>query len=110
MKDCPFCQIVKGEKPADFIYQDEKAVAFNDLNPQGKIHILIVPRKHLSSIQEMEEEDRLLVGHLFWVAKKIAQEKDLSGYRLIFNVGEEGGQKVPHLHLHLVSPEVKHLP
>lgn len=108
MKDCLFCQIIRGEKPADFVYQDDKVVALNDPYPQAKTHILVIPRKHLSSIEDMEEEDESLVGHLFRVAKKVAQEKGLSGYHLIINAGEV--QKILHLHLHLVSPDIKHLP
>jgi histidine triad (HIT) family protein len=110
MKDCLFCQIIAGVIPKEFVYQDEEAVAFRDLNPQGKTHLLIVPRKHISSIKEMEEEDQSLIGHLFWVAKKLAEKENLVGYNLVFNVGEEGGQQIFHLHLHLLSPEVKHLP
>lgn len=108
MKNCLFCQIVRGEEPADFVYQDDKVVALNDPYPQAKTHILVIPRKHLSSIGDMEEENESLVGHLFRVAKEVAQEKGLSDYHLIINTGEV--QRILHLHLHLVSPDIKHLP
>lgn len=109
MIDCVFCQIVSGEKPTDFVYQDNKVVAFYDARPLAKIHVVIIPRKHIASIQDIEKEDELLIGHLVWVAKKIAQDKGLTGYHLVFNVGSEGGQTVFHIHLHLLSSDFKPL-
>lgn len=109
MKDCVFCQIIKGDKKTDFVYEDDKVVAFHDIHPKARIHLLIVPRKHIASIQEVKEEDETLLGHLIFVAKKIAEMKGLTGYHLVFNVGSEGGQEVFHLHLHLLSPDVKQL-
>jgi histidine triad (HIT) family protein len=104
MKDCVFCKRISEEKSADFVYQDEKVVAFDDLHPRAKVHVLIVPRKHIPTIREIEEEDKSLMGHLVWVAKKIAQDKGLTNYHLIFNVGV---QEVFHIHLHLLSSDFK---
>lgn len=105
MENCIFCKIVKGEIPSAKVFEDEKVVAFNDINPKAKIHILIVPKKHIESIKNIEEADKELVGELFLAAKKIAEEKNMQGYKLVINVGREGGQLVDHLHLHLLSGE-----
>jgi len=101
--DCLFCQIVNKEKPAEFIYEDQDAVAIKDINPKAPVHLLIIPKKHLESIKEMEESDEKLIGHLAFVAKKIASQKNLAGFQLIFNVGRQGGQIIDHIHLHLLS-------
>ncbi len=98
-----FCKIVAGEIPAEFLYEDEKCVIFKDINPQKKTHILIVPRKHIRTIADMEPGDEKVVGHLILCAKNIAKQLKLPGYKLIFNVGKEGGQEVFHIHLHLMS-------
>ena len=105
MKDCVFCQIVSGEKSAEIVYQDDQVLAFNDLHPKTRVHILVIPKKHIASISEMKEEDETLIGHLIFVAQKIAHGKGLEGYHLIFNVGSQGGQKIFHIHLHLISAE-----
>lgn len=107
MKNCIFCQIVRGERKADIVYEDEQALAFKDIHPQARIHLLIIPKKHISSLQEMKKEDEGLIGHLVFVAKKIAEAKGLRGYHLVFNVGSEGGQMVFHIHLHLLSADAK---
>ncbi|MDO8551770.1 MAG: histidine triad nucleotide-binding protein [bacterium] len=103
MENCVFCRIINGEIPTEFVYKDEELVAFRDINPKAPVHILIVPRKHIPSINELEDGDRELLGNLLLTAKKIAQEQgvDKSGYRLSVNVGEGGGQDVFHLHMHL---------
>ena len=102
---CLFCQIINKETPGDFIYEDDEIVAFNDKFPKSKTHILIVPKKHIETINDLKEEesDEILVGKMFLVAKKIAKEKNLEGYKLQFNVGEKGGQIIFHIHLHLIS-------
>ncbi len=109
-KDCIFCKIIRGEVPSQKVYEDDKVYAFRDINPVAPVHILIIPKKHIVGIQTLEEEDECLVGHMFTVAKKIAQQegiapdKDLNrGYRLVFNVGKDAGQTVFHLHLHLIG-------
>lgn len=105
MTDCIFCKIINHEIPADFVYEDKDIVAFYDIKPKAKTHILIVTRKHIDSINEIEEADTELIGRLFLVAKKIAKEEGISesGYRLVFNVGRGAGQAVFHLHLHLLG-------
>lgn len=104
--DCIFCKIAKGELPSEKVLETESLVAFNDINPKAKVHVLIIPKKHIESIKHLAELDKSLVGEMVLVAKKIAEEKNLTGYKLVFNVGREGGQIVDHLHLHLLSPDV----
>ncbi len=103
--DCIFCKIIKGEAPAEIIHQDENFVVFKDIHPKAPVHILIVPKKHIVSINHLEEVDKELMGELFLVAAKIAQVAGIrdSGYKLVFNVGRGGGQLVDHLHLHLLG-------
>jgi histidine triad (HIT) family protein len=109
-KECIFCKIVRGEVPSKKVYEDDRVYAFQDINPVAPTHILIVPKKHIMGVQEIQEEDECLVGHMFYVARKIAEEKGLApkedlsgGYRLVFNVGRDAGQSVFHLHLHLIG-------
>lgn len=105
--DCIFCKIINGEIPSVKVFEDDKIVAFNDINPKAKIHVLIVPKKHIESVKHLEEYDKELMGEIILAAQKIAKDKNLDGYKLIINVGREGGQLVDHLHWHLVSPDVK---
>ncbi len=104
-QDCIFCKIINGEIPADFVYQGERIVAFKDINPQAPIHILIVPKKHIRSINDLTEEDAPLVAEMIMVAKELAKKLGTaeSGYRLFFNVEKGGGQLIFHLHLHLIG-------
>ncbi|RLD16534.1 MAG: histidine triad nucleotide-binding protein [Caldiserica bacterium] len=102
--ECIFCKIIKREIPSEIVKEDDLAIAFKDINPQAPVHILIVPKKHIASISEMKEEDENLIGHLFNMAREIAQELGLSsGYRLVINNGKDAGQEVFHIHLHLLS-------
>lgn len=101
--DCIFCKIIKKEAPAEIVFENDQVVAFKDINPKAPIHILIVPKRHIVSVNHIEEEDRTLLGELFLAAKKIAKEKKLEGYKLLINVGRKGGQIIDHLHLHLLS-------
>lgn len=105
MPDCLFCKIIKKELSSSIVYQDDDFLAFCDINPLAPVHLLIVPKKHIPSVDYLEESDKELVGRIFLVAKKIARGKgvDKSGYRLIFNVGPDAGQSVEHLHLHLIG-------
>ncbi len=105
MEDCIFCKIVDKEVPADIVYQDEEVLAFKDINPAAPVHILIIPKKHIPSVNHMELQDKELIGKLFLVAQKIAKEQGIaeSGYRLVFNIGEDAGQTVNHLHLHQIG-------
>jgi len=103
--DCIFCKLINGEIPSSFIYENEEVVAFNDLYPKAKTHILIVPKKHIPTIADLkdDEQDEILVGKMMLVARDIAKEKGLSGYKLAFNVGKDGGQEIFHIHLHLLA-------
>jgi histidine triad (HIT) family protein len=104
MADCLFCKIRDGAIPAKKVFEDDRSLAFRDIHPQAPTHILIVPRKHIASVDELSEEDDALVGHLHRVAAQLAKQEGLSrGYRTLFNTGEQAGQTVFHLHLHLVG-------
>ncbi len=100
-----FAKIVRGEIPADIVYQDEQVTAFRDINPAAPTHILIVPNKVIPTVNDLQEGDEQLAGHMMVVARKIAQQEGIaeSGYRLIINCNKDGGQEVFHLHLHLVG-------
>ena len=99
-----FQKILDGEMDAEMVYQDDLCGAFRDINPQAPTHVLIVPRKPIRSIMEMEEADREIIGHLFHVARRVAEEENVTeGYRLVINNGKQSGQVVPHLHLHLLG-------
>lgn len=102
--DCIFCKIANKEM-GTLIYEDEKCVAFNDLNPQAPVHILIVPKKHLSTLNELDENNKDIIGHLAYTASRIAKEKGLeeSGYRIIMNCNGDAGQTVFHIHMHLLG-------
>lgn len=106
MKDCLFCQIAAKKVPAKIQFEDENIIAFDDIAPKAPVHILIVPKKHIESVKELGKKDTELMGKLILVAKKIAQEKNLRGYKLLFNVGKEGEQLIDHLHLHLLGGRV----
>lgn len=105
--DCIFCKIVTGEMPSSFVYQDEKIVAFRDIHPKAPIHLLVVPKKHIPSVDHVEFTDKELMGALILAAQKIAREQKLAGYKLLINVGREGGQIIDHLHLHLLAGKPK---
>lgn len=102
---CHFCKIVSDEAGATIIYRDDQVTAFRDIHPVAPMHILIVPNKHIESVNSLEPEDEPLMGHLFSVACQLANEAGISqsGYRLIINTGADGGQTVYHLHLHLIG-------
>ena len=101
--DCIFCQIVAGKIPSQILYQDEEVVAFRDIEPQAPVHLLIVPKSHIPSLAQMAEST--IVAHMVDVANQLAREEGVfeSGYRLVINCGSEGGQAVPHLHMHLLG-------
>jgi histidine triad (HIT) family protein len=101
---CLFCRIIEGSIPSTAIYQDELCYAFADINPQAPVHVLIAPRAHIVSLAESSSEDQALLGHLVWVAAEIARAKGLGkGYRVAINNGEDGGQTVDHLHVHVLG-------
>ena len=98
-----FSKIIAREIPADIVYEDEHVTAFKDVNPQAPVHVLIVPNKEIPTVDDVEDADAVALGHLFLAAKKIARDMGVaeSGYRLMVNCGEDGGQEVFHLHMHL---------
>ncbi len=99
-----FKKIIDGEIPADIIYEDEVCLAFRDVNPQAPTHFLVIPRKEIVSLAELSDEDESIVGHCLMVASKVAATEKLgSGWRLVANIGEDGGQTVSHLHFHILG-------
>lgn len=105
MQDNIFLKIIRKEIPADIVYEDAELLAFRDIHPLAPVHILIIPKKPIESITTMESEDALIVGKMFLVAQGIARDLNISekGYKLLIRVGRDGGQEVPHLHLHLLG-------
>ena len=102
---CIFCQIVSGRIPSDIVYQDEEVIAFRDIKPQAPLHLIIIPRKHILSLAHLSEVDSALVGRMVAIANQLAKKEGVAqnGYRLVINCGEQGGQLVPHLHMHLLG-------
>lgn len=99
-----FQRIIDGELPANIIYEDEHCLAFHDVNPQAPTHVLVIPRKQIASLEVAAEEDGPLLGHLLLVTARVAREQELTeGWRAVINTGDEGGQTVPHLHVHLLG-------
>lgn len=101
--DCIFCKIIKKEIPADFLFEDSDLIVINDIRPSAPVHILILPKTHIKSIIQLEDKDKEIVSKLIYTAREMAKKRNLSGYKLVFNVGESGGQVIPHLHLHLLG-------
>jgi histidine triad (HIT) family protein len=110
--DCLFCKIVSGAIPAKLVFEDDLAIAFRDIGPQAPVHILVVPKKHVGSLAEVDgKEDTSLLGHLLGLVRQIAHNENLSsGYRTVINTGPDGGQTVDHLHLHLLGGRAMHWP
>jgi histidine triad (HIT) family protein len=106
--DCIFCKIVAGEIPSDILYQDDEVIAFRDINPIAPTHLLIVSKKHIPSLLHLTDAEAPLIGHMVKVANRLAREHGVaeSGYRLAINCGKEGGQLVPHLHMHLLGGRI----
>lgn len=104
MSDCLFCRIAKGEIPCKKAYEDDRILAFYDINPAAPVHVLVIPKKHIAGLDEIREEDEALVGRIFGVIRDLARELQLAqGFRVVSNCGENGGQTVPHLHFHLLG-------
>ncbi len=103
--DCLFCKILNGGIPADIIYEDDSAIAFRDINPKAPTHVLIIPRKHIATINDIEPADQAIVGGLFGIARHIAAQEGVEdrGYRVVMNCNEAAGQTVFHIHLHLLA-------
>ncbi len=109
---CLFCRIVANQATANILYRDQQVTAFRDLHPVGPTHLLIVPNKHIDSLNQLKDEDEALMGYMFVVARKLAAKEgvDESGYRLVVNTSDDGGQTIHHLHLHLIGGRRMHWP
>jgi len=103
--NCIFCQIVQGELPANIVYETERAIAFTDIRPQAPHHILIIPKEHIPTLNDISDQHQDLIGELFLIAKKVADQLGIAekGYRTVFNCNRDGGQDVYHIHLHLLG-------
>jgi len=103
--DCIFCQIVAGKLPSEILYQDEEIIAFHDIHPLAPTHVLIIPKRHIPSLAELTDAEMSLIGHMAKVANQLAKQAGVAegGYRLVISSGEQGGQIVPHLHMHLLG-------
>lgn len=104
-ENCIFCQIAAGQKPGTIVYQDEQVTAFRDLHPAAPVHLLIIPNRHITALNDSAEDDQALLGHLLLVARRLAEQEGIlsSGYRVMINTGPDAGQTVFHLHLHLLG-------
>ena len=105
MDDCIFCKIINGEIPSEKVYEDDEILAFRDINPVTPVHVLVIPKKHITSLVDLKEEDEVIIGRIYTVINKIAKQENISenGFRVIANCGEDGGQEVKHLHFHLLG-------
>ncbi len=105
MNDCIFCKIINKEIPSSIVYEDDEILAFRDINPAAPVHILVIPKKHISSLVDLEEEDELVIGKIYTVINKITKQEgiDEKGFRVIVNCGEDGAQEVKHLHFHILG-------
>ena len=105
MNNCIFCKIISGDIPCDKVYEDDKILAFNDINPEAPVHFLVIPKKHMGSIKDLKEEDCSLLYHIMQKISDIAKDKgiDGKGYRIVNNIGSDGGQTVPHIHFHVLG-------
>lgn len=105
MDDCIFCKIIKKEIPSSIVYEDSEILAFRDINPVAPVHILVIPKKHISSLIDLNKEDELLIGRIYTVINKIAKQEEIDekGFRVVVNCGEDGGQEVKHLHFHILG-------
>ena len=105
MEDCIFCKIINKEIPSQVVYEDNEILAFRDIHPMAPTHILVIPKKHINSLNELQSQDEILIGKIYTAINKIAKQEGISenGYRVIVNCGEDGGQEVKHLHFHLLG-------
>ncbi len=112
LMECIFCRIAEKKRPAKIIYEDELSVAFEDINPQAPVHILLIHKKHISTNLDMQVEDTVLIGHLFQIANKIAKDKGIAdrGFRIVVNCNPESGQTIFHIHLHILGGRRMHWP
>ena len=103
--DCIFCKIIAGQIPSDVVYTDNKVIAFRDINPLAPVHLLIIPREHITTLNDISEQETMLMGHMLQVARQLAKQHGIAtmGYRVVINCGPQGGQVVQHLHMHLLG-------
>jgi histidine triad (HIT) family protein len=112
MDDCIFCKIVAGDIPADKVFEDDTVLAFRDLNPQAPTHVLIIPKRHIATLNDLTPDDEAVVGRMYSAARAIAMQEGFAeaGYRTVMNCNEAGGQTVFHIHLHLLGGRAMHWP
>ncbi len=103
MSDCLFCKIAAGEIASNQVYEDDKCLAFHDIDPQAPTHFLVIPKEHIPSVAGVNEDNAAVVAHIFAVIAKVTRELGLNSYRVVSNIGEQAGQSVPHLHFHVLS-------
>ncbi len=105
MEECLFCKIVKKEIPAEMVYEDKKLIAIKDIHPQAPVHLLVIPKKHISTLLDLSEEDKELIGHIYLAANRLAKKKSTAqcGFRIVANCGPDSGQEVFHIHFHLLG-------
>lgn len=105
MEECIFCKIAKGEIPSKKVYEDDKVLCFEDLNPQAPVHVLLIPKKHIKSLNDVSDDDADTLSHMMLVVKEIAKKMNMyeNGYRVTINCGKDGGQEVPHIHFHILG-------
>ncbi|MGB3861323.1 MAG: histidine triad nucleotide-binding protein [Candidatus Aminicenantaceae bacterium] len=105
MDECIFCKIVNKEIPAKVVYEDDKIIVFDDINPQAPVHVLLIPKEHYTSLNDISEENKDLLGHILFKARQVAQEKGVkeSGYRIVLNTARDSGQDVFHIHFHVLG-------
>ena len=105
MEECVFCKIIKGEIPSEKVYEDDDVLAFYDIHPVAPVHVLVIPKKHISKLTEIEAQDEALIGKIYTVINKVAQKEGIAekGFRVIINTGEDGGQIVNHMHFHVLG-------
>lgn len=112
MTDCLFCRMVKGEIKPDVVFEDDEVLAFRDLNPQAPLHVLVIPKQHLATLNDLDAAHAALMGRMYLAAKQVAQQEGLAerGYRTVINCNAEAGQSVYHVHLHLLAGRAMHWP
>lgn len=103
MNECIFCEVARSRKPERIHYEDDQVMAFDDIHPKAPVHVLVIPKEHIQSIQHLEANHSGVIAKLIYTAKRVAEARGLKGYKLVFNVGREGGQLVDHLHLHMLG-------
>ncbi|HBX56932.1 histidine triad nucleotide-binding protein [Pseudomonas sp. UBA2684] len=109
--DCLFCKIVAGDIPARKLYEDDQVIAFHDIGPQAPVHFLVIPKKHISTLNHLTEDDKALAGHILLTAQRLATEQGCDeGFRVVMNCNEQGGQTVYHIHMHVLGQRQMHWP